>query len=551
MQKIGNAVRYRLLYKSMECLQIEPRTHPTVNFDIVLTETLSVPYPMPDQVAERKPAEEPAPVSGELSNKELKELKKKEKAAKRAAQKEAAGITPEQQEQIAQQKMEKKKQLATNTNLKKQLSQAIYKDEGKKIPALFSHLETREQRNASSPMISHIVHPAILTLSLNYANHSIVGSTARLREMFKVFKAVIEDYQTPENTTLTRHLTGHLSHQIEYLKSARPLSLSMGNGIRWLKQEISHISIDTSEEDSKAFLMQRIDEFIKERIDLSDQLIIENSAHHITDGCTVLTFGHSEVLLKLFQHCVVEQNKSFNLIIVDSHPFFEGRKLLSSLVEAKVPCKIEGEPSVARRLPTPESITKDKLKITYALITLLSSTILQDVDLAFFGAHAMLSNGYLYSRVGTAMVAAMCHRRNISVLICCESIKFSDRVQLDSVTTNELADPEDILTNFELKQPPQRKSLALEQFIKLQEDEKKNSASSSNKTGKKGSADQAPADASSAKLPLANWKEIPQLNVLNIMYDLTPPHYIKKVVTELGALPPSSVPVILREYKNA
>ena len=35
------------------------------------------------------------------------------------------------------------------------------------------------------------------------------------------------------------------------------------------------------------------------------------------------------------------------------------------------------------------------------------------------------------------------------------------------------------------------------------------------------------------------------------MYDLTPPEYINKVITELGALPPSSVPVILREYKNA
>ena len=51
----------------------------------------------------------PASEADKLSNKELKELKKKEKAAKRAAQKEAAGISPEQQEQLAQQKIEKKK----------------------------------------------------------------------------------------------------------------------------------------------------------------------------------------------------------------------------------------------------------------------------------------------------------------------------------------------------------------------------------------------------------------------------------------------------------
>lgn len=50
--------------------------------------------------------------------------------------------------------------------------------------------------------------------------------------------------------------------------------------------------------------------------------------------------------------------------------------------------------------------------------------------------------------------------------------------------------------------------------------------------------------------PLQNWKTLQALNILNIMYDLTPPEYINKVITELGALPPSSVPVILREYKS-
>ncbi|OBA20431.1 IF-2B-domain-containing protein [Metschnikowia bicuspidata var. bicuspidata NRRL YB-4993] len=494
--------------------------------------------------------EEPASEPGKISNKELKELKKKEKAAKRAAQKEAAGITPEQQEQMAQQKIEKKALQVTNTNLKKQLSQAVYKDDAKKIPVLFSHLETREQRNASSPTVSHIVHPAILTLSLNVASHKIVGSTARLREMLKVFKAVILDYKTPENTTLTRHLTGHLSHQIEYLKSARPLSLSMGNGIRWLKQEISLISIDTSEHDAKEILLQRIDDFIRERIELSDQLIIENSSHHITDGCTVLTFGHSEVLLQLFQHCVVEEGKSFNLVIVDLHPLFEGKKLLEGLVDTKIKAQEDEDPPTPhsrRTLPTP-SITQEKLKITYVLINLLSSTVLEDVDLAFLGAHAMLSNGYLYSRVGTAMIAMMCNRRNISVLTCCESIKFSDRVQLDSVTTNELADPDDLLTNIDSKHPPQRKSMALEQFIKLKEELKKDDAP----VRKQGNSDKKDAAADDSKLePLKNWKSIAQLNILNIMYDLTPPHYINKVVTEFGALPPSSVPVILREYKNA
>lgn len=486
-----------------------------------------------------------APVAADgpkqLSNKELKELKKKEKAAKRAAQKEAAGITPEQQQQIAQQKIEKSQQQATNTNLKKQLSQAVYKDDNRrKTPALFSHLETREQRNASSPTVSHIVHPAILTLNLHFASHKIVGSTARLREMLTVFTTVISDYKTPANTTLTRHLTGHLSHQIEYLKSARPLSVSMGNAIRWLKQEISHISIDTSEQEAKQILIEKIHSFINEKIELLDQLIIETASQHIPEGCTVLTFGHSEVLVKMFQHCAVEQNKKFNLVVVDLHPLFEGKRLVKELVQTQQ----VSESDRTSTLP----ITKTHIKITYLLLTLLSLTILEDIDCVFLGAHAMLSNGHLYSRVGTAMIAMMCSRRNIPVLTCCELIKFSDRVQLDSVTTNELADPDDLIRNVDLKQAPTMRSLALEQFLQ-QKEEEKNSEKSQKKLQQQQQQHSHEPKTQDTSL-LAQWKSIPSLNILNIMYDLTPPQYINKVVTELGSLPPSSVPVILREYKS-
>ncbi|CAK7892083.1 translation initiation factor eIF-2B subunit delta [[Candida] anglica] len=508
--------------------------------------------------------------SGGLSNKELKELKKKEKAAKRAAQKEASGISPEQQQQIAEQKKDKKKNAAaaaTNTNLKKQLNQTLIKDAAaqKKIPALFSHLETREQRNASSPSISHIVHPAILSLTLKYSTYKIVGSIPRLKSMMQAFQVVIRSYETPVNTTLTRHLTGHLSHQIEYLKTARPLSISMGNAIRWLKQEISHISIDTSDELAKEILCGKIDDFIKEKIELSDRLIIEYASKHITNGSTILTYGHSQVLEELFKYCVLEQGKKFNLIIVDSRPLFEGKKLLNNLCDT-----IIGEESTSddaesigsrssRRGSGGIPITKEHIKVQYTLIYSLSSTILEDVDCVFLGAHAMLSNGRLYSRVGTGLIAMMCHSRNIPVLTCCESIKFSDKVQLDSVTTNELADSDDLAQEFDLKKPPQKKSFALEQFVKSFDDKKKieennNNNNNKNKQNQKqksnGGSGQDGTIAEQEEFPLKNWQTTPNLNILNIMYDLTPPEYIKKVVTELGALPPSSVPVILREYKN-
>ena len=56
----------------------------------------------------------------------------------------------------------------------------------------------------------------------------------------------------------------------------------------------------------------------------------------------------------------------------------------------------------------------------------------------FLGASSILSNGTVYSRVGTASVAMVAHALGIPVLVCCEAYKFHERVQLDSICANEL-----------------------------------------------------------------------------------------------------------------
>ncbi|ODV93107.1 hypothetical protein PACTADRAFT_52124 [Pachysolen tannophilus NRRL Y-2460] len=478
------------------------------------------------------------PEPKKLSNKELKELKKKEKSAKRAAAKAAAGDngitggnTSAGSQNIKHDDHQKNK-LQTSSNIKKQLNQTKIK-EFKKVPPLFSHLETREQRIlATTPQLANIVHPSILSLTLKYSTYNIVGSTPRCRAMLLAFKQVISSYDTPEGTTLSRNLTSHLSHQIEYLKTSRPLSATMGNAIRWLKQEISLISIDVSDKDAKKELCDKIDQFIREKLELAHDLIISNCSVHIQNNSTILTYGNSEVLSKIFEYCHSKENKKFRVIIVDSRPLFEGKKLAKKLCSSGIKCQ-------------------------YVLINALSS-ILNDVDYIMLGAHAVLSNGRLYSRVGTALIAMSATSRNIPVLVCCESIKFTDKVQLDSVTLNELADGDDLVKID--KKPIKKLGFALDQFLKeksLEEEKEKlkiqkNSNNNNNNNGSKKITKEQEGEMNflTKTEPLANWKEISNLNILNIMYDLTPPEYIKKIITEVGSLPPSSVPVILREYKS-
>lgn len=280
---------------------------------------------------------------------------------------------------------------------------------------------------------------------------------------------VIESYVTPAGNTLTRHLTSHvLSPQIEYLTSCRPLSVSMGNAIRWLKLEISKVDIDVPEAEAKEDLCAAIDGFIRDKITIADRVIAESAADHIKDGDVILTFAKSNVvqqtLVKAYQ-----DGRKFSVIVVDARPWYEGKNLARNLADLG-------------------------LEVRYSMFHALSHVI-KSATKVFLGAHAMMSNGRLYSRVGTMSVAMMAENYHVPVIVCCESIKFTEKTALDSIEQNEIASPDELVLV--------------------------------------GGA-------------LEKWRETKNLFLLNPMFDVTPPEYIKMVVTEFGTLPPTSVPVLHR-----
>ena len=98
------------------------------------------------------------------------------------------------------------------------------------------------------------------------------------------------------------------------------------------------------------------------------------------------------------------------------------------------------------------------------------------------------------------MVAMMAKDADIPVIVCCETLKFTDRVALDSVVLNEVAPADELV----------------------------------------------PISGGKAPSVLSSWREQANLQLLNIMYDLTPAEYIAVVITESGFLPPSSVPIVHR-----
>jgi len=110
------------------------------------------------------------------------------------------------------------------------------------------------------------------------------------------------------------------------------------------------------------------------------------------------------------------------------------------------------------------------------------------------------------SRVGTSQVTLVAKSQNVPVLVCCETYKFSERVQTDSFVFNELGDPDDLV------------------------------------------------DTGLAVNPLEDWRDLSALTLLNLTYDVTPANLVDAIISEVSVIPGTSVPVVLRlknsEYGN-
>ena len=239
--------------------------------------------------------------------------------------------------------------------------------------------------------------------------------------------------------------------------------------------EISNVDVNTPESQAKSDLCDSIDTYVREKVTVADQVIANKANAKIEDGDVIMTFAKSSIV----QQTLVEafrRGKKFRVIVVDSRPLLEGKNLARALADLG-------------------------LEVQYSLIHGISHVI-RYATKVFLGAHSMMSTG-LYSRVGTALVAMSAKEANIPVVVCCESVKFTERVALDSFVHNEVAPAEELMIQ-----------------------------------GKTTS-------------PLSKWEDVPHLQLLNLMYDLTPAEYVSMVVTEYGIIPPSSVPVIIRLSTNS
>ena len=141
------------------------------------------------------------------------------------------------------------------------------------------------------------------------------------------------------------------------------------------------------------------------------------------------------------------------------------------------------------------------ISCSYQLLSAITFVI-KECTLVLVSVEGIFSNGSVLGKVGTSMLCLVAKTYNVPIMVCCETFKFTERVQIDAFVYNELSDSEDV---------------------------------SCLPDGISG--------------PLEKWKEINTLRILNLKYDITPPELIDVVVTESGLIPCTSIPVIIRVHQ--
>ena len=348
-----------------------------------------------------------------------------------------------------------------------------------KVLEMFSHLPSPESRHFSTHEVllsaACGLHPLVVTLGVKIFEKRIVGSHARCMAMLRTLDVVIQDHITVRGKEFSRDIFQKINTTIIFLAKCRPLCDSMSNAIKALKQKLTELDPSQPEAKLKNVLTNWIETFRCTRLTLAQQSIADmvSKEGKIQDGDVVLTNATTTGLMTAIITKAYNDGKKFRVIVV-------GSKALVSISQNAVVTEC----------------TRLGIKCSYTMINAVSY-IMREVTKVFLSVHALLGNGYVMGKVGTALIAMTAKAHKVPVLVPCETYKFSERVQTDSFVFNELGDPND--------------------FVKdLNDDE------------------------------MTDWRDIDHLTLINMVYDVTPPEFVDMVITEIGMIPCSSVPVVLR-----
>lgn len=181
---------------------------------------------------------------------------------------------------------------------------------------------------------------------------------------------------------------------VKRLYSSRPTEPELRTAMRILLHELS----DRHESVSKAklCLQRKCREYEKDRENALKR-IAEIGAKGIPNNSTILTHCHSHSVIAVLQRAK-RRGRKFNVICTESRPLFQGRLSAKDLCKAKIPVTMIVDSAV--------------------------ESVMRKVDVFYSGADAILADGSLVNKIGTATISEIAKKHCVPHIVVCSSHKF-------------------------------------------------------------------------------------------------------------------------------
>ncbi|VDP90206.1 unnamed protein product [Echinostoma caproni] len=240
------------------------------------------------------------------------------------------------------------------------------------------------------------IHPCFLALGVNFDEGRIWGANDHCLAFLDACEALIKTYEAPmpdasatmAQSLFARNFGPKLQTHVEFLDKCRPLAVTIHNTYQFLKQTLNQLDSVDDWEECRNQLLSAIDEYRRTAIYLAREAIAERASESIRPGECICTFGYSSGVARVLERAwkglgpsdvqmanedldlskrsssqdatlgeitpreitslshikesdqtTLRPNVPFSVLIVDSRPRFEGRKMLARLTKVGIPCE--------------------------------------------------------------------------------------------------------------------------------------------------------------------------------------------------------------------
>ncbi|CCW60963.1 unnamed protein product [Phytomonas sp. EM1] len=357
-----------------------------------------------------------------------------------------------------------------------------------------------------------VVHPRVAEVALMIEEMRIVGGNARtmatiyaFSEMLKCTAVLAGSSLKDVNTTIFEKL---VEENFAFLRRKREASV----GMHYVKKALLQRMVAARDKgsqlgDPREVALQLLGS-LEAELCMSIKTIVEDrSLPYVSNQDTILVFGRSSVVEFILLSRVEDpQRRPKRVIVVDSGPLFEGRALAHKLSDAGI-------------------------QVTYGLIT-ASCMLIPKCTKVFIGASSVLQSGDVFSRCGTALVAACAKSFRKPVLCFVESYKFAAEVWIGNLAQNT-------------------------KLVDIREQPSFNSSGAHSPLIHNLSPSRVFANDPQHRIP-DDYNSLKDINAMHYgsssasgyLYDLTPATYVDMIVCEMGCLHTSAIIAVIKDREG-